>query len=230
MKIQKPAPDGGLFYSLLSCAFRLLDDHYGDLGWWPGQTPFEIMVGAILTQNTAWSNVEKAIYELKKERLLSLAAMRRAKPEVIAQCIRPSGYYNQKTRKLIDFISFLDNEFGGSIKAMAQAEVKPLREQLLSVRGIGPETADSILLYALGKPVFVVDAYTRRIFSRLGLIKGTEEYDHIRGLFEGAAKKAGRVRFYNQFHALIVMLGKDFCRKSKPLCAACPLKRLGRCL
>jgi len=224
---------------LINRALRLLDRHYGDLKWWPGDTPFEIMAGAILTQNTAWSNVEKAIRSLKAARLLSLPAMRRAGPASIARCIRPSGYYNQKALKLKALVGFLDREYGGSISRMRAGRTGLLREQLLTVRGVGPETADSMLCYALDKPVFVVDAYTRRIFGRLGVLRGDEDYEEVRGLFESAIKsyiigdgggqRDGLQKLLNQYHACIVMAGKDFCRKRSPACASCPLRRLKRC-
>ena len=229
--------------SLIIRALRLLDGHYGDLKWWPGKTPFEVIVGAILTQNTAWINVEKAIRALKSARLLSLKGMRRAPLAVIARCVRPSGYYNQKALKLKGFIEFVDREYGGSLSRMRHEKTPALREKLLDVRGVGPETADSMLCYALNRPVFVVDAYTRRIFGRLGALRSGEDYEEIRNLFESSIisyiieKRGGRrgvpgrrlLRILNQFHACIVMAGKDFCHKNSPDCASCPLHGLKRC-
>ena len=206
--------------------YRLLDRHFGPLDWWPGRTRFEIIVGAILTQNTSWQNVEKAIRLLRQNGLLSPKKMKKTPVRRLAGMVRPSGYYNQKALKLKNFLGFLDTHFQGSLGRMGRHPAKPLRDKLLRVKGIGPETADSILLYAFGKPVFVVDAYTRRIFGRLGLLNGNESYDDIRSLFE---KRVPDARLYNQYHALIVNLGKHFCRKQRPACGPCPLSELKQC-
>ncbi|OGJ88107.1 MAG: hypothetical protein A2268_04910 [Candidatus Raymondbacteria bacterium RifOxyA12_full_50_37] len=201
--------------------YRLLNAWYGDCGWWPGHSRLEIIIGAILTQNTAWSNVEKAIASLKQYRLLSLARLRVILCARLARHIRPSGYFNQKSKRIKNFITFLDTRYRGSLRVMAAAPTADLREQLLCINGIGPETADSILLYACDKPVFVVDAYTRRIFSRMGLLKEDETYDAIQRFFE--KRMRSDIRVYNQYHALIVNVGKDFCRKLDPRCGTCPL-------
>ncbi|MFH0919706.1 MAG: endonuclease [Fibrobacterota bacterium] len=216
-------------YQLL---YRCLDRHFGNLHWWPGQTPFEVIAGAILTQNTTWTNVEKALKQLRSKKGLTLRGMRRLPEKELAQLIHSSGYYNQKARKLKAFLGYLNETFGGRLSKMQATETATLRQGLLSVRGIGPETADSILLYAFGKPVFVVDSYTRRLFERLGILRGGEGYDTIRFQVEADAEKIKpnrRAAYYNQFHALIVNLCKDFCRKSHPLCSHCPVKSLNCC-
>jgi len=208
---------------LVQNIYAYLDRHYGDLKWWPGETPFEVIVGAILTQNTSWDNVAKAIINLKTAGMLCPEKLHSAEDAVIAGLIRPSGYYNVKTRRLKSFLNFMFGEFGGDIKAMFSLEPETLREKMLRVNGIGEETADSILLYAGGMPVFVVDAYTKRIMKRHGIIEGEPAYSEVQKLMTACIpRKAG---LYNQYHALIVQTGKDFCRK-KPLCEKCPLKRL----
>jgi endonuclease-3 related protein len=205
--------------------YSILDSKYGPLNWWPGESPLEVMVGAILTQNTAWSNVEKAITLLKSNNLLSLKALREIDLPTLEECIRPSGFFKQKSERIKRLVGLIDVRFGGSIKKMAQAPLSVLRKTLLQTNGIGPETADSMLLYALEKPVFVVDAYTRRIFGRLSIISGSEPYEEIRALFESNLP----AKTYNQYHALIVQTAKDFCKKRNPLCSECPLKRLKQC-
>jgi endonuclease-3 related protein len=206
--------------------YDLLLDRFGHLGWWPADSPFEVMVGAILTQNTAWSNVEKAVAALKKEGLLSPPKLLKADLRKLKRLIRPSGYYNQKAIKLKDFTRFYMKEYAGSLKRMANRDVETLREKLLAVRGVGPETADSILLYALEKPVFVVDAYTRRAFARLGYLPPGVDYETAREFFTRHLPRD--VPLYNDFHAQIVYLGKDYC-KTRPLCEECPLRPLNRC-
>ncbi len=202
--------------------YNKLYKRFGPQDWWPGDTEFEIIVGAILTQNTAWANVEKAIYNLKKHKLLSPVKLSRTKPPKIAALIRPSGYYNIKTRRLLNFINYLNIEYGGDLKRMFRQKTDALRKRLLGIKGIGPETADSILLYAGDKPVFVVDAYTKRIFSRYGLLSEGASYDEIQRLFLHNLPKS--VKLYNEYHALIVRAGKDLCRK-KPKCSLCSLQK-----
>lgn len=192
----------------------------------PGQR-FEIAVGAILTQNTAWTNVEKAMMNLHRRGVLSPDGLRRIPREKLAPLIRSSGYFNQKTKKLKSFLQFLDEYFPGrdSMGKLRRCSTRAARRNLLTVNGVGPETADSILLYALEKPVFVVDAYTRRIFSRHGWIRGDEPYDEIREWFE---KKLPRSRsLWNDYHAQIVEIGKRFCHRRRPECRSCPLYRCG---
>ena len=208
---------------LLLDIYRRLYNRFGPQSWWPGETPFEIIVGAILTQNTAWLNVEKAIKNLKEQNILSPRALSRTKTSRIARLIRPSGYYNVKAKRLNNFLDFLNNEFNGNLGRLFMTNTQTLRAALLKVKGIGPETADSILLYASNKPVFVVDAYTKRIFSRHGLISENAPYDAVQGFFMANLPKSARL--YNEYHALIVRTGKELCRKT-PRCDICPLCNL----
>ncbi len=202
--------------------YKRLRKHFGHRHWWPGDTPFEVMVGAILTQNTAWTNVEKAIANIKAadalnpQRLLAMSDAR------LGRLLRPSGYLRIKTKRLKSFLRFYEGAFHSSVATMRRVGLPLLRERLLGVNGIGPETADSILLYALNKPVFVVDAYTKRIFSRLGCINADMDYHAVQNYF--VANLPTEVRLYNDYHAQIVQLGKEMCRKSSPRCAICPLK------
>lgn len=197
--------------------------HFGPQHWWPGNTPFEVIVGAILTQNTSWSNVEKAISNLRAAKLLSPAAIDRVPLKRLEQLIRPSGYFRQKARKLKAFSEFLRVEYRGSLKRMFATPTAVAREKLLGVFGIGPETADSILLYGGGHAVFVVDAYTKRMLARHGWAEETAPYEDVRATFERQFPRDAR-RF-NEFHALIVNAGKQFCLRREPLCHACPLGR-----
>lgn len=207
--------------SLLSI-YNTLFAYYGPRHWWPGDSPFEVAVGAILTQNTNWSNVEKAIANLKQENLLSPAALHALPGERLAALIRPAGYFNVKAERLKAFLDFLAGRYQRSMSKMRRQSVDLLRQELLGVKGIGPETADSILLYALDKPVFVIDAYTKRVLSRHGIMDGAASYDDCQGLFHRALERD--VRLFNEYHALFVMVGKDFCKPS-PRCDRCPLHR-----
>jgi len=202
--------------------YRKLFFCFGPQHWWPARSRLEVMVGAILTQNTNWSNVEKAINNLRKNSLLDAGKLYRMPQEKLAGLIKSAGYYNIKAKRLKEFLRFLFESYQGNIKKMSSADTRLLRRQLLSVNGIGPETADSILLYALGKPVFVVDAYTKRIFSRHRLIGEDADYNMLQDLCLKNLKKD--VKLFNEFHALLVKLGKDFCLKNKPRCAICPLR------
>jgi len=184
----------------------------------------EVIVGAILTQNTAWQNVEKAIANLKAARLLSTDALIAISESDLSELIRPSGYYNVKARRLKSFLIFLQDCFHGNLDIMLGEETRTIREKLLQVKGIGEETADSILLYAGGKPVFVVDAYTRRILMRHGVIRERFTYGEIQRLF--MKHLANDAPLYNQYHALLVNTGKNYCSKKKPRCQACPLNHL----
>ncbi len=209
---------------LLLEIYRRLLDHFGHLQWWPGTTRFEIMVGAILTQNTAWTNVEKAIANLDRENLLTPDALAQVDIRKLRTLIRPSGYYNQKAKKLKGFVEFLlDGPYKGSIESMIRADTQTLRAQLLDVWGIGPETADSMLHYALDHPLFVVDAYTRRAFARLGILPQDADYQMTQQLF--MEHLPADLSLYNDYHAQIVWLGKEFCRP-KPKCDDCPLNEL----
>ena len=201
-------------------------EHFGPQDWWPGETPFEVMVGAVLTQNTAWTNVERAIAALKAGDALSVTAILSLPDAALANLIRPAGYFNVKARRLKALCQFLHNSGVADApeRLAAQAALPELRERLLAVHGVGEETADSILLYALDQPSFVVDTYTRRSFTRLGLLTGNESYATIQTRFH-TELPTDRALF-NEFHALIVALGKHYCRP-KPRCAGCPL--LTRC-
>ncbi|RLB09498.1 MAG: endonuclease III domain-containing protein [Deltaproteobacteria bacterium] len=201
--------------------FNLLYDAFGPRHWWPGDSPFEVIVGAILTQNTTWKNVEKAINNLKRANLLEPKALYRLPYEILVELIHPVGFFNIKAKRLKAFLNFLFEEFQGNLEEMFSLEMEGLRKKLLSIPGIGPETADSILLYAGGKPSFVVDAYTRRILSRHGLIHEEASYEEIRELFMDHLPSD--VGLFNEYHALLVELGKRFC-KTKPHCKGCPLE------
>jgi endonuclease III related protein len=201
--------------------YQAMSEALGPMHWWPAGSPFEVIVGAILTQNTAWTNVERAIANLRRKRLLSIRAIKRISPRRLGNMVRSSGYFRQKARKLKVFVHFLQSEYGGSLKRMFATPTELLRQKLLAVHGIGPETADSILLYAGLHRIFVVDAYTRRILARHGLSNGKEDYDEIRAMFEDRLPQDAKL--YNEYHALIVNTGKKWCRTKKPLCAECPL-------
>ena len=202
--------------------FDKLFRHFGPQSWWPGETPFEVIVGAILTQNTNWQNVAKAINNLKQAKVLSPKKLYSISRQRLAKLIRPSGYFNIKAKRLKEFMNFLFNNYGGNLKKMFSRPLEDLRKEILTVNGIGPETADSILLYAGGYPVFVVDAYTKRIFSRQKLLSEDAGYHQVQELFTQSLKKD--VQLFNEYHALIVRLGKDFCKKTKPKCEICPIK------
>ena len=200
--------------------FDKLLGRFGQLSWWPADSPFEVCAGAILTQNTAWSNVERAILNLKSSGLLSPEALQDVSHESLAALIRPAGYFNVKSRRLKDFVAWLFVHYNGSLEQMFSEPWRDLRDKLLTVRGIGPETCDSILLYAGGKPSFVVDAYTRRLFHRLGMLPEKAGYEETRNLF--IMNLPEDVGLYNEYHALIVELCKRFCIK-RPHCQGCPL-------
>ena len=207
----------------LQAIYRRLSKHYGPTGWWPADTAFEVAVGAILTQNTAWTNVEQAIANLKRERLLTPKAIVDATDTVLHDALRPSGYFRVKSVRLRSFCDHLLQQHRGSMKRMARTPLEPLRDELLSIHGIGPETADDILLYACDKPIFVVDAYTRRFLHRHGHVDATIGYADLQALFH--RRLASDIALYKEYHALIVYLGKDYCR-SKPKCEGCPLAPL----
>ena len=194
--------------------------HQGPAGWWPGENPFEICLGAILVQNTAWANVARALDVLRSNGLLSYEALRDQPAAAIAPLIRSSGCFNVKARRVRAFLDFVGSVYGGRVEAMRERDPHVLRAQLLAVPGIGRETADSIALYAAERPLFVVDAYTRRVFSRLGFIRGNEPYDVLQRTFMDALPTD--VALYNDYHAQIVRLAQSSCRV-RPVCAACPL-------
>jgi len=233
---------------------------WGAQHWWPAETQFEVIVGAYLTQNTAWTNVERALTNLRHARLLSVEGLRSVKVARLQRLIRPSGYFRQKAARLKTFVRFLDDRYDGSLRKLFSEPTGKLRGELLSLNGVGPETADSILLYAGNHPVFVVDAYTRRILDRHDITPGNTDYEEIRQLFEQSlgpiaaesAKEMGQsqqplesalrgaahppspmstmhrtelVQVYNEMHGLIVGVGKNYCRKTKPACEECPLQK-----
>ena len=229
-------------------------EHWGPQDWWPAHTRFEVILGAYLTQNTAWINVERALGNLRQERLLNLEGIRRASLAELERLVRPAGYFRQKAQRLKNFVRYLDERHQGSLARMFSVPTRELREQLLELNGVGPETADSILLYAGGHPVFVVDAYTRRIFERHGVLTGAEKYQEIRELFERAFERewadswqeAGfrprfaspgkkrrkfavrsapqRAKIFDEYHALLVQVAKNHCLKKGALCQGCPLE------
>lgn len=196
---------------------------FGPQGWWPAESPFEVFVGAILTQNTSWRNVEKAIANLKQKGSLTPETIYRMPVEELEDLIKPSGFYKVKARRLKEAVTFLLQEFRGRIDLMAKTPLQELRWKLLKVKGIGEETADSILLYACDKPIFVIDAYTKRILSRHGITRGSGSYHELQRLFMDALPKD--VALFKEYHALLVRLGKTFCRP-KPRCEGCPLKEV----
>ncbi|RZD15756.1 MAG: hypothetical protein EVJ46_09560 [Candidatus Acididesulfobacter guangdongensis] len=256
--------------SVLKIIYNLLRNRFGKMNWWPAESDFEVIIGAILTQNTAWTNVEKAIYNLKIRNLLSFEAMDAIELDLLKEYIRPSGYYNQKALKIKEFINFAKKGYNFSIELMKKENTAVMREKLLNISGIGEETADSIMLYALKKPVFVIDAYTRRLLERHHIIEGalkekyknlqkyftdninninnadnTDDIDNINKIYKifhiddignifdeyNGNKINNKIngeaiaKIYNEYHALIVMTGKMFCKKT-PMCSGCPLEEL----
>lgn len=210
---------------ILKEGYRLLFKKFGPQHWWPAKTQFEVMVGAVLTQNTNWKNVEKAIANLKKVSCLTPDAIDNYGHARLATLIKPAGYYNVKAKRLKNFVRSYVNDFGGKAANLKKLPVEKSREWLLSINGVGKETADSILLYALDKPVFVVDAYTKRILERHGLVPGEVTYDEVQDIFTDNLEKD--VKLFNEYHALIVMTAKNYCRKT-PKCNECPLNGWNR--
>jgi endonuclease-3 related protein len=207
----------------LDVFYRALHSSLGPQRWWPARTRFEVIVGAILTQNTTWTNVERAIALLRSERLLNAPAITRVPLRRLERLVRPSGYFRQKARKLKAFVAFLNAEFGGSLDRMFRLPTAELREKLLAVHGIGPETADSILLYAGNYPSFVIDAYTRRVLDRHGLLDARAGYEAAQTLFHRHLPLEATL--FNQYHALLVETGKRWCRPREARCHECPLGR-----
>lgn len=208
---------------ILTEIYKLLYEAFGPQNWWPGETPFETVIGAILTQNTSWANVEKAIRNLKSVSCLSSEGLHRIDVSELAELIRPAGYYNLKAKRLKSFIDWLFDNYGGQLANLKSIATGRLRSELLTIKGIGRETADSILLYALGRPVFVVDTYTARIMSRHELIEPDADYEQLRELFESNLPEEPQL--FNEYHALLVRTGKNFC-KPKARCSGCPLEKL----
>jgi len=201
--------------------YTTLFKEFGPQHWWPGETSFEVMVGAILTQNTNWSNVEKAITNIKNAGLLDPKKLLKLPDQRLASLIRPAGYFNIKAKRLKNFLRYFVDKYGGSVASMKKVSLERLRTELLEVNGIGQETADSILLYALDKPIFVCDAYTYRILTRHGLVDKNAVYNDLQEPFMDSLKHDAK--FFNEFHALIVRVGKEYC-KPVPRCSECPLK------
>ena len=210
---------------LLRRMYAELAERYGPQDWWPGETQLEVIVGAYLTQNTSWRAVEKSIENLKSRGVLHLDGLHAISEEELRELIKPSGFMQRKAAAIRTFIAFLDDAYGGSLAQMAAQNTETLREQLSALSGVGPETADAILLYALGHPVMVVDEYLRRLVTRHGLLPEKVRYAEIQQLALQAFardEKAMRTQHYNEFHALVVMLGKEHCRR-QPRCEGCPL-------
>lgn len=204
--------------------YKRLYKFYGPQGWWPGRSRFEVIVGAILTQNTAWTNVEKAIKNLRVHGCLaSPAKLHSLSAKKLSSLIRPAGYHNVKAARLKNFTGFLSADYNSSLNKLSKVDTVSLRQKLLAVNGIGPETCDSILLYAFNRPVFVVDAYTKRIFARHGLFDEKSPYEAVRSIF--MKNLPSDAETFNEYHALIVSLAKNYCKKS-PKCEKCPLAGL----
>ncbi len=234
--------------------YRTLYRAWGRQHWWPAQSRFEVIVGAFLTQNTAWTNVEKAMAQLRRARALSLRGIRETPPARLEELVRPAGYFRQKAQRLKNFVHYLDQRYGGSLQRMFARPTAELRQELLALNGVGPETADSILLYAGNHEVFVVDAYTRRILDRHGILPLNAPYEEIRKLCEDAlatpelaaqmegahhsrpkgsshdrsrmstARRTARAQVFNEMHGLLVGVGKNFCLKAEARCEQCPLR------
>ena len=215
--------------NLITRIYHTLARHYGPLHWWPAQTRFEVIVGAFLTQNTSWNNVELALKNLRTAKILSVSGIREIALSDLEQLVRPSGYYRQKAARLKMFVAYLDERYKGSLSRMFAQPVDALRTELLSQNGIGPETADAILLYAGKLPVFIVDAYTKRIFERHGITKTGAKYEEVRkqveATFASGFPAIELADHYNEFHALIVQVGKDHCGRVAH-CEGCPLQCL----
>ena len=206
---------------ILPGIYTALYKSFGPQHWWPGDSAFEVAVGAILTQNTNWGNVEKAIANIKAKKALNAKSLHKMSHKQLASLIKPAGYFNVKAKRLKSFLDFLCNDFKGNMQLMQQIDALPLRERLLSVHGIGPETADSILLYALDKPVFVIDAYTKRVMSRHGIASVKAGYDELQEIFH--KNLPSDVQLFNEYHALFVMAGKNY-SKPRPKCTGSPLE------
>ncbi|HOE18282.1 MAG TPA: endonuclease III domain-containing protein [Syntrophorhabdaceae bacterium] len=204
----------------LNNIFRILLEAFGPRKWWPGETQLEVIVGAMLTQNTSWKNVERAIRNLKAKKLLDIKRLYYAAPALLSDVIRPAGYFNIKARRLKNVVAVLYEHYSGDIERLASLGVSELRNILLAINGIGPETADSIMLYAFDKPVFVVDAYTKRFLKNHRLYNG-ESYEDVQAYF--MKNLPADVYLYNEFHALIVLLCQRYCKKT-PMCHECPLR------
>ena len=207
---------------MLRKMYRAMLRRYGPQRWWPGDSPFEVMVGAVLTQNTNWGNVEKAIAGLKRAGALDAHVIHAMAPSALARLIKPAGYFRVKARRLKNLVCWFVDACGADVSALAGRSTEALREELLAVNGVGPETADSILLYALDRPVFVIDQYTYRILSRHALVPEETSYAEMQELFHGALKRDTAT--WNEYHALLVRVGNECCRPT-PRCDQCPLQK-----
>lgn len=203
--------------------YKTLCRSFGPQHWWPGESPFEVTLGAILAQNTNWRNASAAIDNIREAGLLEPKKLLKHRT-IIAELIRPSGFFNLKSQRLVAFLKYFVKNYDGKIDRMNNRKTTILREELLNLPGIGYETADSILLYACSKPVFIIDTYTRRIFSRHNILEYDQHYEDIRSIFENNLPR--NAKLYNEYHALIVKLGKEFCKKNEPLCNTCPLRNI----
>lgn len=217
VSLSSPEPPG----RTLRRYYRRLRRHFGPQHWWPARTRFEVILGALLTQNTSWGNVEKALGNLRRVRALSPAKLGPLPAARLARLLRPSGYFRQKTRAVRSFLGYLQQHYGGSLGRMFRRPTPALRAELLALRGIGEETADSILLYAGGRPVFVIDAYTRRVLDRHGLARLEAGYAELQSFFETRLPRDPAL--YNDYHAQLVAVGKTYCHRERPDCGACPL-------
>ncbi len=205
--------------------YQSLFDYYGPQHWWPGDTPFEVAIGAILTQNTNWRNVAKAINNLKEGGYLEINNLYKLPKNKLSKLIKPSGYFNIKADKIRSFLEFLCKDYEGKLELLFNGDLYEQRKKLLKVKGIGPETADSILLYAGNYPIFVIDAYTKRVFSRHEIISAKSDYYEIQEIFMNNLPQ--EVKLFNEYHALIVMVGKEYCNRI-PHCTNCPLEKFLR--
>lgn len=226
--MSRPTAPASLACQRLQRAYTLMRQRFGHQNWWPGETPFEVCVGAILTQNTNWANVERAIGALKQAHVLTPRRLYRLPLDTLAQIIRPAGYFNVKARRLRAFLEVLVTEFQGEVSRMLEGTTDVVRQRLLKITGIGPETADSMLLYAAEHHRFVIDAYTRRIFARHGWCPPEASYDTLQQLCETLLRDrvADRLDYYRDYHAQLVAVGKHHCRPRNPQCATCPLEVL----
>jgi len=220
---------GGRRLFNLGAFYRSLLRAYGPQGWWPARTRFEVVVGAILTQNISWVRVEQALRNLRRGGFLSYKTMSRASHARLTRMLRPAGYYNQKAHRILGFLRVIRAEYDGRLENLLRQPAGRLRRRLLAITGVGPETADAIVLYAAGHPVFVIDAYTRRVLARHGVIRGDEPYEQVQRLMEdGCAGEepdpAGRARMFNEYHALLVRVAKERCLKRVAHCDGCPLE------
>ncbi len=208
----------------LETVFKILYENFGPQDWWPAESRLEIIIGAILTQAVSWSNVEIALNNLKNNNLLDIDSLDKLDQDKLAELIKASGYYNMKAKKIKAFTHFIIKEYNGNLDNLVNCNSQKIKKELLEVYGIGPETADSILLYAYQKPFFIIDSYTRRVLTRIGYIKEDITYDRLQYLFINNLSKDPQL--YNEFHALLVNLGKNYCLKNSPMCSECPLKKI----